>query len=770
MNFASSVMVLGSGWWSWLLGVRDIDPSDPSVQLGWEHPLPAWAWTLIVAALIAISVFSYRRMLGPKPARSALTVARTLTLVLVAVLLARPELVLPREVVEPDRVLMLLDRSASMRVTDLNLEAVDPTQRQSRETQLRALLGDHATLWSDLEKDHRLDWYAFDQTLRDLTGPDPGAAPEGRGTALRTAIDEALRRATGRPIGGVVVFSDGRSAEPIDTALVERLRQAGAPVFAVPLGSAHAPPDLWIRVEAPVAAFVDDVVPVTVTVGAAGGDQVPPGAELRLVDQTTGAVLDHKPVTALDQPIRLKTSPRAAGAATWRVELVNTGAEPVLENNTQTLDLNLTDRPIRILYVDAYPRWEYRYLKNLMIREKSVESSIMLISADRNFAQEGDVPLRRLPETDAEIDPYDVVVIGDVPAGFFTAEQIALLLKHVNLRGAGLMWIGGQHHTPESFATTPLAALLPMPGTPSRTPLEFPIHLTRTPAAEALGVLQLREKDAPDAAWPTTLPPLAWAQAISTLKPAAEALAVDPRGDHPLVVRMRYGAGSSIYVATDEIWRWRYGRGELWGEQFWMQLIRLLARYRLRTGGGDDRARLLVSAPRATTEQRLVVRVEVDDQAMLNPPPETLRVEVTDAETAARRGAAQTLTLRPEVGQPGRYRAAWTPHLAGRRLLRVTTPALADLDLRQTVHVDRSDDELRQPAADHGLLAGLAERSGGAVIAPDKITDLMTQIPNRARRTPADLREPLWHSPMALGLLILLLAVEWIGRRVIGLA
>ena len=94
-----------------------------------------------------------------------------------------------------------------------------------------------------------------------------------------------------------------------------------------------------------------------------------------------------------------------------------------------------------------------------------------------------------------------------------------------------------------------------------------------------MGVLQVVTRGG--ATWPQALsdPSYGWSQLHyaqriepGKLKPTAEVLAETAqtfRGTPlPLVLHMRYGAGRVIYVATDEIWRWRYGRGERLPEQF----------------------------------------------------------------------------------------------------------------------------------------------------------------------------------------------------------
>jgi hypothetical protein len=766
-----------AGFWAWLLNSRRIDPTDATLQIGWEHPMPTWAWALAFIAAGLLAAISYRRLIGRRLGRVTLALARAAALSLLVMLLAGPKLVLPRENVEEDHVLVLLDRSESMTVKDAPSTPAPPAARITREQQLASALASHPELWNDLAARHHVDWLGFSDRLVEIGDRAKLPEPKGQSSALRTALHQAVRRVAGKPIAGVVVLTDGRSSESIGPDTWRMLNQSGVAVWSVPLGSSTLLADLAIqRVDAPDQAFVNDTVPIAVAVSRVGADpassdQAPPGTLLKLIDQTTGAILDQKPVTRFGQTVRLLSTPRAAGQATWKVLLVSPDPELIEENNSATLELTLVDRPIRLLLVEGYPRWEYRYLKNMLLRESSIASSVMLISADRTFAQEGTIPLRRLPRTLEEIKPYDVLVIGDVPASFFSAQQIQLMIEQVAQRGAGLLWIAGEQDTPSTYAASPLSTLLPMASTAVSTPLPAPIHLKPTPLAEALGVLRLLspESSADADAWPTGLPPMLWAQTLGPLKPAAEVLAVDESSNAPLVARMRFGAGQSLYVATDESWRWRYGRGELYMEQYWTQLIRLLARGRLQGGSGaDDRARLVLSHRRATTSDTLTVELFIADATLLEKQPPTLEVVVEPDDPTA--GAPSETILLNATQAPGEYRAQWQPRRSGKINLRLAAPTLADLRLIQSLQVDRVDDEMRFPAADHALLAELSEKSGGSVVPVDQLPQLLDKIPDRERRTAADISEPLWNTPLAFALLLLLLTAEWIGRKFLGLA
>ena len=797
-----------------LLGLSRLSWSDPGSHLGWRYELDPWAWVLVVLAAVLVASFSYKRLIGARSARVLLAAFRALIVLLVAALLAGPLLVLPQEQTEPDWLVFLVDRSASMTLQDV----VRPSGRISRDAQLREGLQQHRDLFTKESglagNDRQLLWLGFDAGTFTIHPPhvDPGSLgePRGRPTRLRTALEQALQRAAGRPISGIVLFSDGRSGEVMGNDLVRRLRQHAVSVFPVPLGEAIGPVDLSLgRVDAPERALVQDVVPVSVWVERSPPDAPvdPADVTVRLVDVATGEVLDEQtPANGdLGGPLHLVARSAHRGGATWRLELVYdppTGGEPaelITENNARVLHIEFVDRPIRVLYVEGHPRWEYRYLKNLLIREKRIKSSILLIEADAEFAQEGDEPIARLPVNRTEMQPYDVILIGDVPPGYWGHDHVTLIRDHVAQRGAGLLWIAGPNDTPRSYDRSPLAGLLPMrhPGTVQRVdPVRGPLVVRPTGLARMMHVLQLRgqtpgaaeeqwpKDQSPKAQWPESLPPLLWALDTGPLKPTAEVLAeaLGSSGEGtltvPLLVSMRYGAGQSLFVATDETWRWRYGRGDLFFDQFWVQLVQLLGRGRLQQSSGR-RAWLEVSHRKVGLGQAVVVEVSIQDRLLLNRDLSRIAVGVFEAADpdAGQLDRVELVPVGPgdrgpaseEAEEPTVFRAVWRPTVAGDLVLRVIEPALADLGIVQRLEVTRPDDEMLDPSADHERLRALAARTGGQVVSIEDLDDLAAVVPNRSRKTPADQSEPLWNSPLALLLVVGLLTVEWIGRKLIRL-
>ncbi|MEO0716103.1 MAG: hypothetical protein AAFY58_03830, partial [Planctomycetota bacterium] len=247
------------------------------------------------------------------------------------------------------------------------------------------------------------------------------------------------------------------------------------------------------------------------------------------------------------------------------------------------------------------------------------------------------------------------------------------------------------------------------------------------------------------------------------VKPASDVLAAFARADGsatPAVLSMRFGAGKVVYVATDETWRWRYALGEVLQERFWLPLLRHLGRASATRAG---RAFELTVSPREATPGRPVrVSLELLDQALIDSAPSRVSVRVRSGGRDA-----GTLELAPEPGEGSVFAATWTAPEAGRYDLEATGLGIAP---GVSLRVRPDDDELRTPDADHAMLAALAEQTGGRILTVTDLSRLPEIAPNRERRTeaPPDVAT-LWDTLAALIAVLSLVALEWVGRRLIKL-
>ncbi len=796
----------------WILDIERIPADVPwsALHLGWERTLPGWFWGLVFFGLGLLAVWSYGRLTGNRTGRGILAGARFVLLFFLILVIAGPTLVYPREHIERDWVVMLMDRSQSMNVADTEL-ANGRAGRISRDAQLAQLLRTSGNAIQSVQNDHETYWLGFDRQTHelrtrstafqgdpsDIDGEPNTPAGEialpilgrasGSRTSLSTSLAQAVRKTATRPVSGIVLFSDGRTDDPPNRELIRQLQANAIPVFVVPLGNPQSLGDVAIReITAPARAFVHDQTPVEVSLDHLGSTLERSGATITLTDEATGAILDQQRIesgqnTAEADSIILTATPKEAGQARWVVKIDTDIPDLIEDNNIKTIDIDLIDRPIRVLYVEGYPRWEYHYLKWMLMRETTIDSSIILLSADRDFAQEGNTRITRLPNSPEELDPYDVVIIGDVRADFFAPRQLEMLYDHIAERGAGLLWLAGWKSNPSTYSNTAIASLLPMRSSASAgfQRVGIPVTAEPTPLADNLGLFQIMDQDG-SVAWPTLSNPnnkwnqFQWVVRLdpAELKPTAEVLLrtvetfPSAADGLPLFVRMRFGAGQTVFAATDEIWRWRYGRGERLPEQVWIPIIRALGRDRISTSGRS--ATVSVEPRRVQVGQPAVIELRLFDEEMVERGYTRIPAEITDTDSGKQRIAE--ITLHQVEGAPGRFVATYLPDRTGDFNVQFLDPPFNQMNLSSSLDVYRQDDEMQQPETDHSLLARLAEQTGGAVISPEDFQEqLPQQLPNRTVRTQMDVVEALWDTPIVLLLFLFLLTFEWVGRKVMRL-
>ncbi len=770
----------------WLFGFDPGTFGGDDSGIGFVTPISAWVWVtaLLIAALLVW--LSYRGLSGPRWARVALGSVRCAILIALIALALGPQIERRRTLIEPDRVIVLLDQSGSMGLPELAADG----SRTTRAEILSDLLGSASTIFAEIREESEIDVYTFTDRPTSVAGApaiDPDAISPSSSTAISRSIQSAMSSAGTNPVSGIVVFSDGRSHDTPSQTMIETLLGSGIPIFTVPIGSSEPVHDASIRqIQAPQAVFAKDRVPVNITAdlnGYSAGDEV----LVELIDQATGLTLSS-------------TTERIADSTTIETNLSHTFTDPgtkdlivrltpradsidlASENNEQPIELSVVSEPMRVLYIDGHPRWEYRYLKNLLLREDTINATTMLLASDRRFIEEGQAMPGPIPESLEDWEPYDVVILGDLRPELFSQTQLSSLKEHIETRGCGLLWIAGEGATPSAWTDTQLGSLLPMQkgkGTSvsAASTKPEPVVMLLTEQAKRAGLLtgdqdqidlpstDFASVSNPDAGW--TL--LRWTHAIGLddLKPGIATLAlaqqVDGTSDSALVTSMRYGGGQVGYVGTDEIWRWRYGRGDELPERFWLPMIRTLARGTIARRASP--AGLTIAPNRIVPGSDVRATLELFDSAIIDELPSSIDATLTPLSTSEI-GTQLKLT-----GQGQSRSTLWTPNEPGVYALSIAHPLLGSDPITSTIRVHASWDESTKPDTDHAALELLSERTGGQVLDPSELGTLPDILPNRTRITTLSPQTTaLWDRPIVLILMVLLLSIEWIGRRTLRLA
>src|SRR5207302_5610877 len=120
---------------------------------------------------------------------------------------------------------------------------------------------------------------------------------------------------------------------------------------------------------------------------------------------------------------------------------------------------------IKVLYVEGYPRYEFRFLKHLLEREsekekgnKTIDLKVLLLDADSDYASEDKSALADFP-TREELNAYDVLILGDVDPKDpkLGDRRLQYVADFVRERGGGLLLIAGpRHFNPHAYKDGPL--------------------------------------------------------------------------------------------------------------------------------------------------------------------------------------------------------------------------------------------------------------------------------------------------------------------------
>src|SRR6185436_7264640 len=140
---------------------------------------------------------------------------------------------------------------------------------------------------------------------------------------------------------------------------------------------------------------------------------------------------------------------------------------------------------IEVLVLEDRWRWEFKYFKRVLEDDPSFSLTAMLARGDGAFLQLGEperrVSLGSFPQSRAELDWFDVIVLGDVrptrwPSGLSGAVADAVIEGGKSLVVVAGPMLGEFAQTPELYALLPVDLSLE-----SATPIEGPLAVQATP-------------------------------------------------------------------------------------------------------------------------------------------------------------------------------------------------------------------------------------------------------------------------------------------------
>jgi len=609
--------------------------------------------------------------------------------------------------------------------------------------------------------------------------------PIGQETAIGFTLDVIRERSAGNRVLATILLTDGaqrtrpaRDILPQDAAA--RLRDAGIPLYTIPLGQAGLDANARdISVESMHAndrVFVQNNLLVTGTLRISGfADQIIPVQLLFETEPGRQEIVASTTVQAREDgqyvAFQLSYAPQEVGLFKYTVRVPPQEREITDRNNEQSSFVQVLDGGLRVLFMQGQLNHEQGPLRRALNASPDINVNYLRVHRPGSLA----AVFRDDPV------PYNVFMLGDVDSTLFTPEELRLLVARVR-DGAGLIMLGGLHaFGAGGYAGTALREISPVelrPGdrqqldAPIRTDIHWssthPIQMRPTELGQRHYIMQFDADPRINVQRWEQLPPLLGGNQFDRqrprdgLRPGATLLAEGPNGQSLLVMQMA-GQGRVLAFAGDTTWRWRLHGFEEEHNTFWRQVVLWLARME---GGGAGTCWITVEnnrlLPGDTARFQIFMRSETGEE---------IRDFPATATVIKPGNVTETVTLVLEDGIPtGSFRST---EFSGDYTIRAE--AILNGEIKQATArflVEDRNLELDNPIAYPRLLADIATITGGRSVPPEQLGALIEELLRQSdelverRETKSTLFDTWW----LLLAFISVLSLEWFLRKHWGLA
>ncbi|TET38880.1 MAG: hypothetical protein E3J72_01785 [Planctomycetota bacterium] len=732
----------------------------------------AWYWVLLFAiACLGIAIYYYLGAVRRLPRRNAVILVslRAAAILLVLLFLFRPAISYTGRSKRNYRVAVLVDASKSMEVADSigGRKRLDAARNLLFNGELLEELEDRFSVTpvifggkTDLTDKANLRKVKAEETATDIAGAF---------SSIGQRMDKSLLQA-------VVLISDGRVTAEGD--VLGAARALGVPVFTVGIGSAKGaagrPKDLAItNLVAGDNAFAGLDEEVTVTVERRGFDESEAsGAVVKLSDES-GELSRQEVVFRSDETqkeVKLSFTPPAPGFEHYEVEIVPLEGEKITQNNFRDFGLTVRKSRIKVLYIEAKPRPEAKFLRFFLERNPIVKPVYLVLTGKDKAKIQGDVKDLDIGKgrglSVKDILSFDVVILGDVPSSFFTLDQLDAFKELVDKKGKGLAMIGGyDNYGAGGYVGTPVGEILPVVfsgGTDKGIEQDFFVEITAAGKGHPI-FRRIAPFFARSVGGPRSIPPLKGAVRVDAARPGARILAECPLasemtrdGKRRVVLAvMPYGAGRTLAFTGDTTWVW-YRKLRPLGkdspyEAFWGQMIIWLAGHSDEDSGGTG---IDVWTERRTYSTGEAVKVFA-----------RLPQEITDAACAVTLpdGRTEKVALTAPRIQDGPFEGTYRPHAAGPHSITMEG-SIGDVKPYRFM-AGRKYQEFENIDLNADLLSRIADVTRGQSYTITNAKRLPEQV-EIALGADAEEREiRLYNTPLFFILFLWIITIEWVFRK-----
>lgn len=480
--------------------------------------LPNSLMIFFAIASLALIIFAYGKGLGGLWARSLFVTA------LMGALM-NPQLVEKETQAIKDKLLLVMDDSASMTIGKRQVE------RDAAELALKEAYGANTDI----------------KVVRVKTSDG------NQGTKLEPQLAKALADIDPRELAGIFLVTDGQTNnEGLNTTSLAAIIPGGIPVHLLLTGDKNRIDRRLIVEQAPEFALVDKPVDLVVRVEDSDNKR----RRAKIVVRQDGVVVYDRPIqTDVSWPIVLEAKRR--GKITLDISVEALDGEETLKNNRSTFNLNAVRDRLRVLLVSGEPHPGGRIWRSTLKSDAAVDLiqfTILRLPTSMDSAGANELALIPFPTKELfedELHNFDLVIFDRYRLrGILTMPYLRNLADYVEKGGALFISTGPEYSERFSLYSTALSPVLPAPPTGRMVEVGF------KPAVTALGrrhpVIAGLSKSGSNGGEPSWG---RWFRMNDAVALNGNVLLEGPEG-RPLLVLSHEGKGRVAQLLSDHIWMW----------------------------------------------------------------------------------------------------------------------------------------------------------------------------------------------------------------------
>ncbi len=670
---------------------------------------------------------------------------RTASLSLLLLLLAEVIFSLGHNKIERPAVLSLIDVSPSMDIVEAGSRRLDKVKNLIESESFEPV-------W---EASRRHLWAIGEDPFEVTQDQIDTLKVHGKATDLSRALRSSIRQMTDRnKLKSILLMSDGAhnlGEEPIRVAA-----ELGVPIYSLGVGSEEAPADIQIlKITAPPTGYLASPVEMEVYLRHWGYEKR--SVDVLLYDGEQELARQSTVLPIQDQLAKLvfQINPTQAGPQIYRFYVVPQAGEILRQNNEALVHLDILQAKTQVLILAGAPSLEFAFAKRALAADSNLVVETRTLKDDTRFYEAG-------PAIETLIKDCDVVVLLDMPMLALDSRLSKQLNSFVD-DGGGLLFKGGKQSLDNWNDGHPLAACLPVVITANLGGEQHMCVLQATAKGMVHPVIRSKDRDYGEGRNPwAELPPLPVPTPTVQVRDGAVVL-VESKGktSQPAIIAGTFARGKVIVLWADSVWRLDLLASGVGGQshtirRFWQNAVKWLA-----LEENMDLVRIATERHIYRGGQEVRFSGQVFD--------ELLRPEANAIVKLSLQGMDQTIQLQAEID--GTYNGSWPDLEPGE--YRFSAEAFLDGSLigadQGHFIIEEYTIETADIRANKMRLQQMSGISGGAYADLDEWPALAEQMNLQAQLVYQQVKIPLWERTEVLIVVMVLLSIEWMGRRRYGM-